>query len=340
MATFNFDELVANQEKTISKGIAGTKILVYGGNNRGKSYQCSRISPKTFAILTEAGGSAMTCPKQPCDDWGTFTAIVNDFTKKANVEHRREQIDVILIDTAENLVAQSERAICSQFGVATLSEITGKQNGYLMARQNFSQQITKLCNAGFCVVFVAHEETVEKTDEITGETYTYIQPKSTSNEKGSMRMLRDLCDFTVYLKANPAELVDGVMRPRMSSALFVETRNVFARSRFDIEPVLKEFSGVALKKAIEDSKIKTAENENIGVSQFVSPKTETAEDLINDIKPLFVALGQKCPNEVKTIVAEELGNKKVSEATEADIVALRNIYDRMTTKAMIYNVEY
>ena len=336
---FNFDDLL-NEEVKFEGGLNGKKIMVYGSNNLGKTNQCSKLADgKVLLIATESGASAVKCPKVPCMDWRTFKEVVNDMTKSSNVAKRLEQVRVIVVDTAENLVALSERAICNQFGVSDLSEITGKQNGYKLARTDFETQINKLCSVGYCVVFIAHEERVTRTDELTGEEYVYIQPKGTSNEKGSMRMLRDLCDFTIYLKSNGVDRETYKVIP--SSAICVETKNVFARSRFDMVSMITPFTAKGLENAIEEAVKRSAETEDVDITDYFSNKKKGygKDDYVEIIKPLVTKLWSICPDDVNETIMKYLG-KKVTDATEEDLVALDNIYNALVTKCTLLGIEY
>ena len=338
---FSFDEVLTREVK-FDSSLAGKKILLYSTNNTGKTYQATRMSPKTFLIATEAGDGAATCPKDSCNDWKKFKEIVTDLTNSKTLEKRLSQIEIIVIDTAEKLVEQSERSICNKFGVSDLSEITGRQNGYKMARTDFSMQINKLCSCGYCVIFIAHEETVEMTDPVTGETYSFVQPKGTSNEKSSMRDLRDLADYTVYLKPNPCDR--ETFEEVNSTAILTRTKNVFARSRFKITPVIQNFTASALRKAIEDSVVASADEEGVGTTDFFTEQAkkhvDTKEDYFEIIKPYMEKLFPICGDEVLTIVATYLGeNRKVTEATDDELVALSNIYNDLVTKAVLLGVE-
>ena len=338
---FSFDEVLTREVK-FDSSLAGKKILLYSTNNTGKTYQATRMSPKTFLIATEAGDGAATCPKDSCNDWKKFKEIVTDLTNSKTLEKRLSQIEIVVIDTAEKLVEQSERAICNKFGVSDLSEITGRQNGYKMARTDFSMQINKLCSCGYCVIFIAHEETVEMTDPVTGETYSFVQPKGTSNEKSSMRELRDLADYTVYLKPNPCDR--ETFKEVNSTAILTRTKNVFARSRFKITPVIQNFTASALRKAIEDSVVASADEEGVGTTDFFTEQAkkhvDTKEDYFEIIKPYMEKLFPICGDEILTIVATYLGEgRKVTEATDDELVALSNIYNDLVTKAVLLGVE-
>lgn len=338
MATFNFDTLLEKKNK-IEGTLAGKKVYCYSTNNTGKTYQLTRISPKTFLIATEAGDSCCVCPKVSCTSWSNFKEIVSDLTKPQNVEKRREQIDIVVIDTIENLVELSELATCNQFGVRDLSEIAGKSNGYKIARTDFKQQVNKLCLAGYCVCFIGHDSVVDYTDPLTQETVQFTIPKGTDNEKSSLRMIRDLADFTIYLKPNPVDPETFTVVP--STAICVRTKTVFARARFDIQPIINPFTAEGLKKAIEEAIQKSAEKENIGIVDFDTDahKVYTKEDYLEIIKPYIDRLYGLCPEEVLDICSSEFGDRKVSEATDDDLVALDNVYNKLVTKATLLNID-
>ena len=334
---FSLDKLL-EEEVTFETGIKGKKILLYGCNDVGKTKQMSKM-PKPFLIMTESGGSAISCPKEPCDDWRHFKEIVDDLTSSKNLEKRREQVETVIIDTAENLVAQSERSVCNQFGVRDLSEIQGRQNGYKIARTDFELQINKLTSKGYCVVFISHEERVEIEDEVSGETYTFVQPKGTSNEKSSMRMLRDLTDFCIYLRPNGIDKETYKTIP--STAICRRTKNVFARSRFDIVTFVDPFTAEGLIKAIEDAVKKSAEEENVEISDYVEKKNKyTKDDYIEIITPYIQRLWDVCPDDVTSIIEAQLGEgRKISQATDDEMVALDNIYNNLVTKATLLGIE-
>lgn len=334
---FNFEDLV-KEEVTFDSGMQGKKLMVYGVNDTGKTKQLTKLD-RPFLIMTESGGSAVNCPKVPCDDWRTFKEIIDDMTNKKNFEKRFEVCRTIIIDTAENLVNESERSVCAQFGVRDLSEIQGRQNGYKIARTDFEMQINRLTSKGYCVVFIAHEEKVEMQDEISGETYMFVQPKGTSNEKSSMRMLRDLCDYCIYLRPNGIDKETYETIP--STAICRRTKNVFARSRFNIQTFIEPFTADGLIDAVEKSVIKSAEEENVAISKYTNKKKSyTKEDYFDIIKPYVERLFEVCGDEVVNIIEAQLGeNRKVTDATDDELVALDNIYNNLVTKATLLGIE-
>jgi len=334
---FNFDEL-EKEEVVFDSGMQGKKIMVYGVNDTGKTKQLTKLD-RPLLIMTESGGSAVNCMKVPCDDWRTFKEIVDDMTIQKNFEKRFEKCRTILIDTAENLVNQSERSVCNQFGVRDLSEITGRQNGYKIARTDFEMQINKLTSKGYCVVFIAHEERVDMKDEISGEEFSFVQPKGTSNEKSSMRMLRDLCDFCIYLRPNGIDRETFETIP--STAICRRTKNVFARSRFAIQTFIDPFTADGLIKAVEEAVEKSAEEENAKIGEYINKKKQyTKDDYIAIIMPYVERLWEVCEDEVSSIIESQIGEgRKLSDVTDDELVFLDNIYNNLVTKATLLGIE-
>ena len=336
MGKFNYEELL-NEQQSFDDGIEGKKIMFTGSNDTGKTYQACHF-PKPLLIMTESGGSAVNVPKVDCTDkWSEFKDVVNDLCSRDKNDDKKPRPSTVIIDTAENLVKLSEKAICNEFGVRDLSEITGKQNGYNLARNDFQMQINRLTAKGYTVIFICHEETIEKEDEITHEKYNYVQPKGTSNEKSSMRMLRDLVDFCIYLKANGVD--NETFEPVMSTAICRRTKNVFARSRFNIQTIVNPFTAENIIKAIEEAVKKSATEEGAVIGKVATKKEMTKEDYFDLIKPYVKKLMKVCGEEVTTIVESELGvGKKVTQATDDDLVRLDNIYNNLVTKATLLGV--
>lgn len=331
-------DLLNLQEDAFMSGMEGKKIVVFGVNDTGKTKQLTKLD-RPLLLMTEAGGSAVRCKKLPISTWSKFKEVVDMLAKEATFDQMYEQYRTIIIDTGERLSSLSEKAICAQFGVRDLSEITGRSNGYLLARNEFDLQIQKLTSLGYCVVFICHEEKVTEIDEISGEEYEFIQPKGTSNEKSSMRMLRDLCDFCIYLKPNGIDKETYETIP--STAICKRTKHVFARSRFAIQTFINPFTAKGLVEAIELAVQKSAEEEDAEIEKFrITTDKYSKDDYLELIKPYIVRLNPVCPEDLLSIVEAELGEgRKISSATDEELIALDNIYNNLVTKALMLGIE-
>lgn len=325
------DELkrIAQDKGALVGGLEGKKILIYGSNDCGKTKQSMHLD-KPLLLMTESGGGALSNRKWSIPTWSAFCQMVETLTGK-HYDEMNEFFSTIIIDTAENLVDLSEKTICNEFGARDLSEIQGRQNGYKISRNNFSAQINKLTSKGYCVVFISHEETVERIDPITNKKYPYVQPKGTSNDKSSMRMLRDLCDFAIYVRPNGIDPETYNTIP--STAICKETKTSFARSRFDIQTFIDPFTAEGLKEAIEKAVEKSAENEGVAVEKYKQKKESyTKQDYFDMITPYIKRLSKNFADDISNIIATELGDgRKITSATDDEIIALDNIYNRLVT---------
>lgn len=324
-------DLLTLEETGIVGSLEGQKALLYGGNNLGKTYQASRM-PKPLLLMTEAGGNAVRCPKVFINKWAMFKDLVNQLTNEKTLGKMKAKYTTIICDTLEGLVALAEQAACSEFGVRDLSEITGKQNGYSIYRKDFKTQINRLCNCGYFVLFVDHEEVVELTDELTGEKYNFVQPKGSGNIKSSTRFVRDMCDFCFMVKSSGLD-DNGDTIP--SIALCKQTKHAFARSRYAIQTFIEPFTAKNMEDAIIKAIEKSANDEGANLSDWKPDTSDyTAQDWIDMISPYYKAIYKKDSEKAKAIVENELGaGAKVSKATDEQKMELENIYNQMVTHA-------
>lgn len=347
MAKINLREL---KPEPIVKSLKGQKIYLYGSNDTGKTFQSAKL-PKPLLLMTEPGGNAVACPKQTVTKWAIFKDIVSQLTServdKSDKDGRFEWETMqdlfltIIIDTVDNLVDEAEKSVCQEFGVRDLSEIDKSEaNGWAIYRKDFKTQIDRLCQFGYTVVFIGHEE-VETRDEngnkVTKKTkggtyYEFVQPKGSGNEKSSTRFVRDMCDFCMYLRPNGID-ENGMTIP--STAICKETKFSFGRSRYAIQTYIDPFNAANLQDAIFAAIEKTAKDEGASLCGWEKKDTSLkAQDWIDMIKPYMQAIFTKSPEFVQAVVEEELGaGKKVSAATDEDVTQLENIYNKLVTFA-------
>lgn len=324
-------DLLNLEETGMNGSLAGQKALLYGGNSLGKTFQASKM-PKPLLLMTEAGANGVKCKKLPVNKWATFKDVVKQLTDEKTLDQMKEQYFTIVVDTLENLVGLSEQAVCSEFGVRDLSEITGKQNGYSIYRKDFKSQVNKLCSCGYFVLFIDHEEIVELEDPITGEKYNFVQPKGSGNIKSSTRFVRDMCDFTFFVHGGEVD-ENGDSIP--SSLLCKQTKHAFARSRYAIQTFVKPFTAKNMEEAIIKAIEKSASDEGANLSDWKPDTSDyTAQDWIDMISPYYKAIYKKDSEKAKAIVENELGaGAKVSKATDEQKMELENIYNQMVTHA-------
>lgn len=308
-------------------GLAGQRVLLYSGNSLGKTTQAMKCE-RPLLLMTESGGNGVRGYKIAINSWADFTTNVNYLTAPQTSKEMHEKFFTVIIDTAENLVDLCEQSVCKEFGVRDLSEIEGKSNGYKIARRKFAMQINKLTSQGYFIIFIAHEEVDENhVDELTGETTTFVQPKGSGNVKSSMRMIRDICDFTIYLKSNGID--PETNETIMSTGICKQTSHVFARSRYAIQTFIDPFTAKNMCDAMEKAIKKSAENENVGLTTFKPyENVTTKEEWLALIQPYVQKLWKTYPEYINQVVADQLGKgRKISSATDDELACLESIYN-------------
>lgn len=326
-------DLLTVEETDMTCDLRGVKIFIYGNNDTGKTFQSMRF-PKPLLLMAEAGGSAIKGNKVLIGTWSEFTNYVKQLTDTKKLKDMQEKYQTIIIDTTSALVGLAEDFVCKEFNVRDLSEITGKQNGYKIYRKDFEQKINLLCGQGYTVIFIDHEEMTDKIDEITGEECKYFIPKGSNNEKGSTRFVRDLCDFTLYLKKNPVNSDTGEVV--YSTAICRETKHCFARTRYTHMPTfVNPFTAENITKNILEAMEKEASDQGARAVAFTfTDNTFTAEDYKELIKPYMIKLIKPFPQEVENIITSQLAEgQKISDCSEEQKVELETIYTRLVNLA-------
>ena len=159
-----------------------------------------------------------------------------------------------------------------------------------------------------------------------------MQPKGSENVKASSRFVRDLCDFCIDLVSNGVNDNGDTI---YSTAICKETKDIFARSRYKIQYKIEEFTAKNLEEAILNAIKASADSEGAVAKDWEKVDEEyKAQDWITLIQPYYKAVFAKFADRAKEIVELELGEgKKVSKATDDDVVALENIYNQLVAFA-------
>lgn len=327
-------DLLALEEDSVSYGLEGLKILIYGKNTLGKTPQSMKF-PKPLLIMGESGGSALKGFKVKTNSKKDFVDTIMQLTNEKTFPKMKEKFQTIVIDTIEDIIELYETALAREFGVRDVGEIQklekGNPNGYSVYRKEFKQHINMLTSCGYTVIFIAHEETVEI--ERDGKTVNFIQPKGSKGDKSASRFIRDLCDFRFYIKSNGVD--KETKKTIMSTAWCVETDEFYAGSRFSIQSFVNPFTAENLIEAIEKAQKKSAEEQDSDLKEFkVETNNYTKEDYFEIIKPYVIKLNKLYPELVIEIIESQLGEGvKVSQATDEQLIELETIYTRLVNLA-------
>lgn len=289
-------DIFAPQTSTIAEGLTGKIMMVYGGNNLGKTAQAVKF-PKPLVLAAENGLNGIDgVPFIPINRWSDLKRVVNQLTAPATRDKARELYSTIILDEVYATSIYCQDFCCSTFGDGALTMADGdsKHNLYSLYEKEYFRQINALTNAGYTIVFIAHAQENTQTH--------YISPKG---DKRCMNPIIDKCDYVIYLKSNGVDADNRVIK---SSAYLAETKDFFARSRIEYTPTyIKEFTAENLAAAIQEGIDKKKELEGA--------KTVTFEEQqkTKEVAPLnFDGLIA----EFKEIIANIPGNNDINGDTE------------------------
>ena len=255
-------------KSVIADGLEGKIILIYGGNNLGKTYQATRF-PKPFVIACEMGLNGLDgIPYVPVTRWSDFKTIVKQFTGPT-MEKAKELYSTIIVDEVYASSIYCQDYVCNTYGDGALTMADGdsKHNLYQLYEKEYFRQINLLVSAGYTVVFIAHAQVDTQTK--------FITPKG---DKRCMNPIIDKCDYVVYLESNGTDAEGRVIK---SSAYLAQTKDFFARARIEYTPTyIKEFTAENLTAAIQEGIDKKRELDHSTVTTFAEQqKLNTIEDL-------------------------------------------------------------
>ena len=322
------------QVSTIAKGLEGKTIMIYGGNNVGKTYVAARLS-KPYFIACESGLNAQDGVKyNRVTRWSDFRKIVKQFTDRSTVDKARALYDTIVIDEvyASSIMCQDYVMSTYGDGALTLSDGDGKHNLYQLYEKEYFRMINLLLSCDYTVVFIGHEQ----------EKNGFVTPKG---DKRCLGPILDNCDFVVYVKANGVDEKGQLIK---SSGYMVQTKEFFARSRFEhCPPVIKEFSAENLESAINEAIENEEKLNNATVVTYAEQKAQNTSEVedydtvMNEIQAIgmkFVDAGLQ--NILTEIVEDTLGKGgKVAACSKRQIEALIIIRDNLKEKAVEVNLK-
>ena len=322
------------QVSTIAKGLEGKTIMISGGNNVGKTYVAARLS-KPYFIACESGLNAQDGVKyNRVTRWSDFRKIVKQFTDRSTVDKARALYDTIVIDEvyASSIMCQDYVMATYGDGALTLSDGDGKHNLYQLYEKEYFRMINLLLSCDYTVVFIGHEQ----------EKNGFVTPKG---DKRCLGPILDNCDFVVYVKANGVDEKGQLIK---SSGYMVQTKEFFARSRFEhCPPVIKEFSAENLESAINEAIENEEKLNNATVVTYAEQKAQNTsevedyDEVMNEIQAIgmkFVDAGLQ--NILTEIVEDTLGKGgKVAACSKRQIEALIIIRDNLREKAVEVNLK-
>jgi len=312
----------------VSPDLRGKVIVLYGGNNLGKTLQASRFKNPIFMPVEKGLNATNGAITLKTSNWNDLKKNGKKLAGKdfVNLLKTGEQISVI-IDGIERIGTYCQNYLCSKYEVDDI----GKANGGFGCWKEYDSLVwswvDNIISLGYTVVFIGHEKLDKKKDKFIID-----------GDERNIKPIRDNADIVCYLQSNGTD-EKGKVIP--SSAYLAETEDYFARTRFTyMDTYIEEFSAENLESAIvegikKQNKAEGYENVTFEEQQGIYEKEDiTLDEVKGEIKELFDKFDEKdLLNDYGQIVGTHLGeDKTVSEATEKQMEALLSIRDDLEAK--------
>lgn len=323
----------------VAHGLEGKTIFIYGGNNVGKTFQTVRAR-KPFVFACESGLNALNNVRHhKIVKWADFTKLVNEFTSDKTIEKAKEAYSTIIIDEVYASSLMCQKFVCDVYGNGCISlgaNEDSKVNLYQIYERIYWEQIQKLTNSGYTVIFIGHAQ-----EDKNG----VIRPKG---DKRCISPILDNSDVVAYVASNGVDEDGQVIK---SSAYFAETNMFFARSRYDyMTTMIEEFTIENLEKAIADAIAKQEEADGIDSVSFDEQQAfyreeEKKELTYEELQGLLSEWGMKLAekgygDELTECVESILGvGKKVSQCTPKQVEAMEMVLNNIMTKCEELGIE-
>ncbi|GMX64526.1 ATP-binding protein [Paenibacillus elgii] len=310
------------QISVVAKGLEGKVLLVYGSNNLGKTKQATRMK-KPFHLGFESGLNAIAgVPFLPINGWADFKKINKQLTNPKTLDKVKEMYNTIIFDEVYASSLYCQYYICNKYDAETMGDKVEGKNLYQEYEREYLREMDKLIKAGFTLVFIGHAEYDKDTEK--------FRPKG---DKRSMGVIIDNSDIVVYLKSNGVDDKNNVIK---SSAYLAETKDFFARSRFDyIDTYIEEYTAENLEEVIVKAIEKQEKAEGIKAVSFVQQQATQATEKLD-----FDEIYNECIGHCKTLAAKvnleavteiietHLGKgKKITECAKSQVDILSLILD-------------
>jgi len=312
----------------VSEDLRGKAIVIYGGNNLGKSLQASRL-PNPIFMPCEKGLNAINgALVLKTTSWSDLKKNGKKLSNKkfTNVLNGGAQITLI-IDGFENIGKYCKAYLCSKYDVPTISKANDGYGAWEEYENLVWGFVDNLLGLGYTVVFIGHEKFDKKKDKFV-----------INGDERNIKPIRDNADIVCYLESNGLT-DDGV--PIHSSANLAESKDFFARTRFSyMDTYIEDFTAENLESTIVEgikaqNKAEGYDSVTFQEQQEIYEEEEiTFEEAIEQIKELYTEFSktETLEDVYMDIVAEHLGESAVSEATPKQLEALVCIRDDLQEK--------
>lgn len=190
------------ESKGIDSDLSNYTILIYGREKIGKSTVFSGF-PKALFFATEPGIKGLDIFSFNDENGGVTNWEI--FRKGVDLlEEKTGQFKTIVIDTVDRAYDMALDWVCAERGIeypgtdASGSEDYGRS--WKAVKQEFTEQIHRLHQAGYGVGFISHAKEIEIKSR-SGERYTRIFPSMAQQARTVIEALVDFFFYAEYVKS-------------------------------------------------------------------------------------------------------------------------------------------
>lgn len=285
-----FDYINTQEESVVAEGLEGKVIMVYGGNNLGKSGQATKFPAPLFLPLEPNALNAKGgVRKLPVHDWATFRDFVDSVYKdKINYERDSQKLERELEkaepkdkeakaernERIERLQSKVDNSPYAKLKAGTKTLVLDTLTALGKSTEKYvtdQAEVLELSDKGHGVLYRRMENefyhTINQFFNLGDFTYLVLAHEDFKNigeeddpimqaiPKGDWKRIVkpviDRCDIIVYLKSNG---VDENKRVIPSSAILAECDLCFARTKWDnMQLYLPEYSAENLEAIINEA---------------------------------------------------------------------------------------
>ncbi|HCL4447158.1 TPA: AAA family ATPase [Clostridium botulinum] len=323
------DYLNMIEETVVAKGLEGKIIMVYGGNNLGKSKQSTKFpNPITLPFEPNALNAIGGAKKLPIHDWAGFKDFTDSmYNDKLTLEKNKRKLEKAKnelqkiekekdkketkekIATLNNKISNSPytkfRERVSTIIMDSLTALAKSAEKYITD----SADVTELYEGNRGQLYKRFENetyhTINKFFNLGDFTYLILAHEDSRNigtedepinqaiPKGDWKRIVkpviDRCDIIVYLYSNG---MDENYNAIPSSAILVECDKCFARTKWDnMTTFIKEYSAENLEKAVTEA-IKEQEQNGVKVGTFEEQQNSYIGSLAVDYEEIKTEIGK------------------------------------------------
>ncbi|WP_162267251.1 AAA family ATPase [Clostridium botulinum] len=322
------DYLNMIEETVVVKGLEGKIIMIYGGNNLGKSKQSTKF-PKSITLpfepnaLNAIGGAK----KLPIHDWVGFKDFTDSMYKdKLTLEKNKRKLEKAESDLSkvkkedkkdieeeiENLKNKINTSPYTKFREQVSTIVMDSLTALAKSAEKYTTDaadVTELYEGNRGQLYKRFENeayhTINKFFNLGDFTYLILahedfrnigteeEPINQAIPKGDWKRIVkpvvDRCDIIAYLYSNG---MDENYKAIPSSAILVECNKCFARTKWDnMATFIKEYSAENLEKAVAEA-IREQEQNGVKVGTFEEQQSSYIDTLSVDYEEIKNEIGE------------------------------------------------